>query len=71
MVKKFKIFAYVRKSHYHTPEEEVKDMLRYDRGYIIRQEETNNIVVLEIISEYYTKARWDSFLIKTELIDRV
>lgn len=71
MTKKYKIFAYLTKSHYHTPEEEVKDMLRYDKGHIIKQTKNNNIIIIEIISEQYTKARWDSFLIRTELIEKI
>ena len=71
MAKMFKIEAITRVSPYYTPEEEVKDMLRYDCGLIQSKKTINNKAILIIISKRYTKGRWDSFAIATKLLKRI
>jgi len=50
------------------PEDQIKDMLRYDSGIIESKERIGDEVHFVIASRRYTKARWDSFRIQTEVI---
>jgi len=50
------------------PEDQIKDMLRYDSGIIESKERIGGDVHFIIASRRYTKARWDSFMIQTEVI---
>ena len=62
----------------HTPVvDQIADMLRYDRGVLVSVKETPiegkawNRFEAIVHSVTYTEARWDSFMLKTELIRRV
>ena len=57
--------------------EQIADMLRYDQGTLISSTETpvegKGYSRFEAVvhSVTYSKARWDSFLLKTEMIGRL
>ena len=54
-----------------TPEDTVKDMLRYDQGVIVEGSvmTSGDDFEMHIISERYTPRRWQSFGICCELIE--
>lgn len=57
--------------------EQIADMLRYDRGVLVSVSETPvegkpwNKFTAIVHSVNYTKDRWDSFLLKPQLLGRV
>ena len=76
MAKQFEIM--VRGTVLHLPmEEQLKDMLRYDEGTLVKSTESPiegrpwNRFEAIVHSKRYTKARWDSFMLKTDLIRRI
>jgi hypothetical protein len=71
-MKTFKIRAYVKrpKTSLWGTEEMIADMLRYDIMHIIKKDISDPVYVVYTLEGNirYTKGRWDSFGIKTELI---
>ena len=58
-------------------EEQIRDMLRYDRGVLVSiseipvEDKPWSRFTAIVHSATYTKARWASFMLKTQLLGRV
>lgn len=63
-----------KKSDIYNPnyaEDRIKDMLRYDSGTIMSKTVEGQITTFLVKSVYYRRARWDSFGIRTRIVEMV